>query len=352
MDGDGTPAAKLLEWLDGCRVTQTLHACAALGIADHLAAAARNSDELAATVAIDTASLRRLLRALAALGVLEERRDGRYALTATGELLRSDVSGSLRAAVLFAGGRRAWTSWGRLSESVRSGRPAFGTWSRRAFAEMAARDPEGARLFHQAMGAFTQPVAAAVVAAHDFSAYPRVVDVGGGYGALLSAVLRAHPRLRGVLFDLPDVVAGAREKLAAAGLGERCALVAGDVFEWVPRGGDAYVLKSIVHDWDDELAGRILASCRSAMGPTATLLLVERVLPAAGEIAADDATKFLSDLNMLLLAGGRERSEEEYRALLAAVGFELCQVVATATAHSLIVARPCASTGGVSALRT
>jgi len=324
--------------LHGYRAVQVLYAAAVLGIPDQLRAGPRGSDELSAASAAHAPSLRRLLRALASLGVLVEAEDNRFALTPMGELLCSDVPGSLRAAVLLYGGRRQWTAWAQLFESVKTGKTAFPLRSADKFAEMAARDPAGAAVFNEAMEALTGPVQASVTAAYDFSQARTVVDVGGGYGSLLASILTANPTLRGVLFEIAPVIEAARGRLAAARLSERCDLVAGDAFDAVPAGGDIYVIKWVLHDWDDELSIRILANCRRAMQADARLLIVERVLPARA--AADAASAFLSDLNMLLLSGGVERTEPEYRALLAAAGFALRRVVPIAAPHHLLEAAP------------
>ncbi len=340
MTTAAAPSTKLLEMLDGYRVVQALYVAAQLGIADLLKDGPKHSEELARTTGAHARSLHRLLRALASLDVLEERHDGRFTLTPVGDYLRSDVPGSLRAAVIFYGGRRHWTAWGQLLDSVKSGSTAFGAPSPSAFLEMAARDPESARIFNEAMAALTGPVNASVIAAYDFSSTGTLVDVGGGYGALLGGILVANPRLRGVLFDIPPVIEGARHRIAAAGLAGRCELIAGNAFEAIPGGGDAYILKWILHDWNDELSITILTNCRAAMRDDGKLLLVERVVPQRAEPTPDAANRFLSDLNMLLLSGGCERTEDEYRVLLAAAGFDLRRIVHTTTPHWVIEATP------------
>lgn len=333
-----TPATQLLDMLYGYRTVQVLYAAAVLGIADQLRDGPRSSDELSAASGAHAPSLRRLLRALSSLGVLVEAEDGRFALTPMGALLCSDAPGSLRAAVLFFGGRRHWTAWAQLFESVKTGNTAFPLRSADKFAEMAARDPTGAAVFNEAMEALTGPVQASVIEAYDFSKARIVVDVGGGYGSLLASILKANPKVRGVLFDIAPVIEAARGRIEAAHLTERCDSVAGDAFDAVPAGGDIYVLKWVLHDWDDELSIRILANCRCAMRADARLLIVERVLPSRS--GPEAASAFLSDLNMLLLSGGVERTEEQYRALLAAAGFELRRVVPIASPHHLLEASP------------
>jgi hypothetical protein len=339
MTSTGGPSAKLLEMLDGCRVVQALYVAAALGLPDLLKDGPRESDELSRATGADARSLHRLLRALASLGALEECDDGRFALAPIGHELRSDVPGSLRDAVDCYGSRRQWTTWGRLLDSVTTGRPAFGTPSASAFLEMATRDPQGAAQLHEAMAALSGPVNAGIAAAYDFSNLHTVVDVGGGYGTLLCHLLAAYPALHGILFDIPPVIEVARNRIETAGLAHRCEAVSGDAFAAVPNGGDAYILKWVLHDWDDELSLRILRNCRAAMHRDGVLLLVERVLPERAAATPGTATKFLSDLNMLLLTGGCERTEEEYRRLLAATGFDVGRVIQTTTPHSIIEAR-------------
>jgi hypothetical protein len=179
-----------------------------------------------------------------------------------------------------------------------------------------------------------------VVAAYDFSSIGTLVDVGGGYGALLAGILSANPHLRGILFDIPPVADAARSRLETAGLTRRCQAVGGDAFAAVPGGGDAYILKWIIHDWSDEHGTTILRNCRAVMPADGKLLLVERVVPEHVTAAPDTAAKLLADLNMLLLTGGRERTEAEYRSLLAAAGFALTRIVPTATPISIIEATP------------
>lgn len=334
------PSLRLLEMLDGYRAVQALYVAAQLGIADRLADGPKRSDQLSSAIGAHERALHRLLRALTSLDVLQEKDDGAFALTEIGNLLRSDVSNSLRSAILLYGGRRHWTAWGQLLDSVKSGSTAFAGRSSGAFLEMAARDPEGARVLNEAMAALTAAVQEGVIGNCDFSGTRTLVDVGGGYGSLLVAILLANPDLHGVLFDIPPVVEVARQRIAAAGLSERCQAVAGDAFEAVPSGADAYILKWVLHDWSDELCLAILANCRRAMGDEGKLLLVERVLPKRAEAIPGAANKFLSDLNMLLLSGGCERTEGEYRALLAAAGFEMRRIIDTATPHCIIEAAP------------
>jgi len=331
-----TPAATLLHLMTGYRAMQALYVAARLGIADLLKDGARGSEELARATGADARALHRLLRALASLGVFGEDADGRFAPSELGALLRSDVPGSLRAAAIFFGDERNWHAWGKLERSVMSGEPVRGPRGTQVFLEESARDPEGAALFNAAMTSLTSAFDAAVTAAYDFSRLGTLVDVGGGQGALISSILAANPALRGILFDIPPVIENARGRIAEAGLAGRCELVAGDFFASVPAGGDAYVLKWVIHDWDDEHSVAILGSCRRAMARDGRLLLVERVVPERVDQSADTQGIVLGDLNMLLWTGGRERTAAEYRALLASAGFTLARIVPTATQLSII----------------
>jgi SAM-dependent methyltransferase len=331
-----TPAATLLHLMTGYRAMQALYVAARLGIADLLKDGARGSEELARATGADARALHRLLRALASLGVFGEDADGRFAPSELGALLRSDVPGSLRAAAIFFGDERNWDAWGKLERSVMSGEPVRGPRGTQAFLEESARDAEGAALFNAAMTSLTSAFDAAVTAAYDFSRLGTLVDVGGGQGALISSILAANPHLRGILFDIPPVIESARGRIGEAGLAGRCELVAGDFFASVPAGGDAYVLKWVIHDWDDEHSIAILRSCRRAMARDGRLLLVERVVPERIDQSADTQGIVLGDLNMLLWTGGRERTAAEYRALLTSAGFTLARIVPTATQLSII----------------
>jgi O-methyltransferase domain/Dimerisation domain len=310
---------ELLALVNGYQVSQALYVAARLGVADRLADGPRRPEELG--LEADPDALRRLLRALAAVGVLSEQ-DGRYALTELGEGLRSDVAGSVAGWAAFVGRPSHWSAWAALEHSVRTGENAFravhGTdvWAYRR------EHPDEGEIFDRAMTSLTGRVNAAVAAAHDFARYRTVVDVGGNRGALLAAILDRHPGVRGVLFDQPAVVAG-------VDLGERAEVLAGSFFEAVPPGGDAYVLKSVLHDWEDAEAVTILRACHAAGAPV--VLVVER------DLAADPRAAF-SDLNMLVGPGGRERTPAEYAALLEAAGFRLTGSTTTAAAVAVLEA--------------
>src|SRR5262249_43481513 len=264
----------------GHYASRALYVAAKLGVADRLADGPRTADELAGATATHPRSLRRVLRFLASLRVLEEGEDGRFALTPLRDPLPADVPGSARAMVMLFGGIGIQESWKELEWCVRTGEPAYRKrGATDPFAEM-AQDPEAAANFDKAMAAFTRMTAVAVAAVYDFTPFGTVLDVGGGNGALVLRILEAHPHLRGVVVDQPHVVERAKSGIAASGLGDRCTAVACDILREVPGGADLYLAKHVIHDWDDERAGAILASCRRAMPADGRLLVIEGVYPA------------------------------------------------------------------------
>lgn len=319
--------------INGYQLSQAIYVTATLGIADLLKDGARTSDELAAATETDPPTLYRLLRALAAVGVLHEEDGRRFELTPVGEQLRSDHPQSIRGWAAFIGRPYHWEAWGHLLDSVRTGENAFrllnGTdiWSYRA------ERPEESAIFDRAMMALTGASNQALLAAYDFGRFGTVCDVGGGNGALLASLLANYPAMQGILFDQPHVVANADYVLRH--VADRCRVVPGSFFEAVPEGGDAYVLKAIIHDWDDEQSTTILGSCRRAV-KGGSLLVIERVI---GDPNEGPATKF-GDLNMLVAPGGQERTVEEFRALFAAAGFELGSVTETSSGLAVLEGIP------------
>jgi len=295
---------------------------AELRITDVLYERPRRIDELAAAIACDTASVRRLMRALTSLGICSESHDGLYELAALGSLLRSDVQPSMRSWAIWSS-QCQWALWGELLGSVRTGENARKRVSGASGYDHLVDDTRMAAVFYQAMVEITRHVSDAVAHGCDLDTARHVVDVGGGHAELLVAVLQAHPRLKGVLFDLPHAVEGARSKLEAADLVQRCEIVGGSFFESVPSGADVYMLKSILHNWDDAHCATILATCRRAMAPQARLLVIERVMPEQMTGSAIERSVIRSDLNMMVGFGGRERTQGEFVALLAAAGFDL-----------------------------
>jgi SAM-dependent methyltransferase len=329
------PVARLREMIMGFRMTQLLYVAAKLNLADQLATAPQSAHQLAHTVGADASSLRRLLRALAGAGLVVET-NGTFELTAVGELLRRDRPGSLHAVAALYGEEWLWRAYGRMLHSVQTGEPAFTHVHGLSFYDYLSHDPTAAAQFQHAMSEYSRLEADAIAAAYDFSGHSTVVDIGGGKGTLLAKLLSAHGGLSGVLFDLPEVVLGADHVFTLAGVSSRASWVGGDFFSAVPHDGDLYLLKSVLHNWDDEAAARLLQCCHRAMGPHARLLVAERVVPA--DNAPSEAKLF--DINMLVVVGGRERTEAEYRELFKRSGFALARVIPTNSPLSLIEAQP------------
>jgi hypothetical protein len=308
--------------ITGYWISQAIYVAAKLGIADLLKDGPKTDDELAQATGAHPRSLYRLLRALASVRVFAEAEDGRFGLTPLGEYLQTGIPGSVRALTINHG-ERLYRPWGDLLHSVRTGETAFNHIFGMDVWQYATQNPEAVAIFNEAMTELTTQISTAVVAAYAFSRSSKIVDIGGGNGALILSILQANPQMSGVLFDLPHVIESAKKHLDAAGLTGRCAVVAGDFFASVPSGGDTYILKNIIHDWDDEHALKILQNCHRAMAENGKLLLVEGIIPPGNEPSFGK----LVDLNMLVMAGGGERTEAEYRALLAAAGFQLTNVV-------------------------
>lgn len=318
--------------IDGYRISQIVFVAVELGIADLLQGGPKDAGELAAATRADPRSLYRVLRALASAGILDQVGDERFALAPLGEWLRSDTAASLSPwARLSAGMYRAW---GDFRRSIETGKGGLGSGYGRQRWERLERSPEESRVFHDAMGANAAWVARAVLEAYDFSAFRCMVDVGGGNGTLIASILCAYPSAQGIVFDLPEAVGEAGPRLEAAGLAARCDLRAGSFFDPLPAGSDAYLLSRVLHDWDDGYAAQILQSTRRAMAAGAKLLIIERML--CPESPSVEAT--LSDLNMLLMNGGCERTRAEFEALLDAAGFRLARIVPTRTPIKILEA--------------
>lgn len=331
-------AAALRQIAYGLRASQALYVVAKLNVADNLARGPLDAEELSTVTKVDAVALGRVMRALCSLDIFAESSTGKFSLNPTAELLRSDVPGSYRAAVLFSVGEVRWRCWSDLLGTVRTGgRGAERTLGMSLF-EFYAAHPEESEIHDQAMRATSAAHAAAIVGAFDFSPAGIVVDVGGGTGELLAAVLTANSLLRGILFDLPNVVAHAWTVFADNGVTDRVQTTAGSFFETVPAGGNTYLLKTVIHDWDDTRAIAILANCRKSMNAGDKLLIIERELPEIGELGRT-AEALLLDLEMLVMTpGGRERTRREYARLLFETGFELARVVPTASPVSIFEA--------------
>jgi hypothetical protein len=334
-DTQPPPPVVLYQLASAHYVSQALYVAAELGIADLLADGPQTHDALAARTGTHAPSLRRVLRLLASAGVFAEGADGRFELTPVGAFLRSGP-GSFRATARLFGGPMVWQSWGDLLNTVRTGEPAFSRVFKMDSFDYFAEHPKEAAVFDEAMGSFTAMISGAVAAAYDFSAMRSVIDVGGGEGALLTGILRVNPALRATVFDLPRLAEGAKRQIAAAGLADRYEFAGGDFFEAVPGGFDAYVMKHVIHDWDDARAVRILETCRRAMGPEAKLLIVEGVYPPRIDASPESRGAAANDVNMLVCTGGRQRSEAEFRELYRAAGFRLTRIIPTMAMSSVI----------------
>lgn len=309
----------LSQMVSGYARTQVLYLTAKLGLADHMAPGSHHADELAVAVGAHPTALRRFLRVMVAMQIATQSGEDRFGLAPLGEFLRADHPASLRRTILYTG-EVNYPAAGGLWHSLRTGEPAFDHVFGRPYFEHFGRNPEVGGLFNELMSRATQQRSGAVIQAYDFASARLVIDLGGGNGTLLAAILKAHPHLRGRVYDRPPVVQEAEAFLAAQGLGDRADFVGGSFFESVPTGGDLYLLSNILHDWDDEPAARILANCAAAMSAPSRLLVIEEVMP---ERVSDGPGVVLSDLAMMMLTGGFERTREQYRHLLAGSGLEL-----------------------------
>ena len=337
---DLPPPAQLMQLATGYFTARAVYVAAMLGIADLLDGRGRDAGDLARETGTHAPTLYRLLRALAAAGVLEHTAEDRFALTAVGATLRARAPDSTRPGVLMFHHPMFWRSWEELAYSVRTGRPALDQVFGKPVFEYLAATPDAATAYDGGMTGLNKAIIPAIVNACDFARFDVIVDVAGGHGSLLAAILEAAPRARGVLVDLPHVAEVARKNFAERGLGERAEAVTGSIFESVPAGGDAYILKWIVHDWDDASCVAILRNVRAAIRPEGRLLIVERVLPERAEASLPMRAAMMADLLMLIHLTGRERTEREFRALLEASGFRLERVVPTGTQLSVIEAAP------------
>lgn len=319
------PSLEAQRLMSGFRAYQMTVAACRLMIPDLVAGGAKSSAELAAETGTHPGSLHRILRALAVWGVFVEMPDGRFGPTPLSDTFRSDKPGLRNMTIMLS--EEGYQAWADLMYTLRTGKPAYEHVYGKSHFDRLGEDPEMAAHFNAAMVEFSTRVAATFAAAFDFSGVRTAVDVGGGNGALLIGVLQAHPEMRGVLFDLAQGLAGADEKLVAAGVSERVTLQEGSFFEAVPSGADLYMLKSIVHDWDDERARAILQTCVRAMHSRSRLVLLERKLPERVENRDDAFTTVMGDVHMMVVLGGKERTANEYRRLLAQAGLRMTREV-------------------------
>ena len=333
-------ACDLVALINGGAMAQAIAVAAEFKIADHLHAGRKRADELATLTGSHAPALRRLLRALVSLDLCREREDGSFELSAMGALLRSDAPNSLRNCILWYA-RYMGPFWDNLRYSVQSGESVRKLLTGTNDFGHLDRDAEAASVFNGAMSEFTRLVANEALRTYDFSRMRRVVDVGGGHGAFIAALLQANPDLQGVLFDLPHAMPGAKALLADAGVAGRCELMAGSFFDQVPAGADGYLLKAVIHDWDDEKGADILRNCRQAMPAHARLVVVERVLPDRFQPTSRHHAIARADLTMLIALGGRERTAAEFARLVHACGFRLTGVTATDLEFSILEGIPC-----------
>jgi hypothetical protein len=332
MDGDAQDRA--FQLVNGFRATQMVRAVIELKIPDLLADGPRSSEDLARVTGVHHESLRRILRGLVSLGVFVEVPDGRFGATGISQCFR-DQPGTLRGMALMLPSE-AYDAYADLMHTLRTGQPAFEHVFGMTHWEQLAQEPKRSVIFNAAMQSNTERMMGAVIAAYDFAGLQSIVDVGGGRGTMVAAILRGNADLHGTVFDLPAGIAECDAYLKGQGVGERCEIVSGNFFESVPPGHDAYLLKQIVHDWNDDQATAILTTCRQAMAPNARLIVIERIMPPRSDDSAASRGLFMADVQMLVILGGRERTEEEFAALFRAAGLRLTRVIPTDSAFHIV----------------
>lgn len=328
------PQKALLQMASGYWVSQALYVAAKLGIADLLKDGSKCCDELAKITGVNARALYRLMRGLASMGVFAEQEPGYFTLTPLAACLQSDIPGSMRAIIIMVGGEY-YQSWGNFLYSIQTGDSAFEHLHGMSLFQYYAQNPELGKLYDEAQKSGSAAAKAEILKSYDFSGISKLVDIGGGNGSLISSILIANPTMHGVLFEQLSVIVEAKDLIEAEKVSERCKLVAGDFFESVSSGGDAYMLRYILHNWDDERAIAILKNCHRAMVENGKLLVIEQVIPPGNEPFIGK----LLDLHMLVLfPGGCERTENEYRALFEASGFRLTQIFPTRANVSVLKA--------------
>ena len=327
---------QMLQLITGFWMSRAVCVFAQLGIADLLQSGPKTAGELAEATGTHAPSLYRLLRALASTGIVKSEEEGRFGLTSLSETLITGAPGSIRSFIMSELGQEHYPAWGNLMHSIKTGEIAFDNEFGKDVWKYFAHHPEHAAVFNDSMSSMTAAANEAILSVYDFSQFGKIVDIGGGHGGLITSILTRNPEAKGVLFDAAEVIEGARPKIESAGLGDRCETIAGDFFKAVPAGGDAYVMKWIIHDWEDEKAIRILKNCRQQMRSDARVIIVDCVVP---ENDQPDFSKTF-DLNMMVMTGGKERTEAEFRDLLTAAGFELVRVIPTEAPTSIVEGRP------------
>jgi hypothetical protein len=325
----------LLHIMRGYRISRCIFAANELGISDHLANGAKSVEELAKLTNCHTLNLYRLLRTLASIGVYEETEEKHFINTRLSELMRSNVPGSMKIQIKFMLDGPNFHTWADLLHSVKTGEPAIKHWAGMDAWQYFEKHRDVAEIFNKAMSEISNAAIPYLVPAYDYSPYAVIVDLGGGYGTLLSAILKTAPHSKGIVFDLEKVVQEGKNRIDPS-IKDRCEFVAGDFFQSVPEGADLYIMKNIIHDWNDEKAQVILKNIRKAMKPTSKLLIMEALI-------ASDSTyqyaKFL-DLTMMLITGGKERTEKQFRELLEGCGLKLQNVYNREKRHSILECVP------------
>jgi orsellinic acid C2-O-methyltransferase len=322
----------LQKLLEGYRSTALLYVATKLKIADLLMERPRNSQELSQILGAHAPTLHRILRGLVALGFCSETNNGCFQLTLLGEKLQSNI-GSPQYDLAILNGEEYTAAWNNLFNSVMTGKTAFDLAFGESPWEHRHRNPDLNRHFHAWLEQGARSASQAILEAHNFSSCRTIADIGGGQGTLLIAILQAKPSMKGILFDQAHVISLAHHKMKEAGVQSRCRLVEGNFLNAVPPGADVYILKSILHDWDDESCVLILKNCRNVLKTGQPLLVIEKIMPAR---VADHPAIIMSDLHMLAVTGGMERTALEYQKLFTAAGFEIKKVVQLKTAHSLL----------------
>jgi len=322
---------QLDQMISGYWTSQAIYAAAKLGIADLLAAGPQTAEQLATTTETHAGALYRVLRALASVGIFAENGQKEFALTPLAEFLRSDVPGSKRALAMMSGDEQ-FKAWSEIMYSVQTGKTSFDKIYGQPIFEYLSQHPEKGQIFDRAMTGIHGRETGEILEAYDFSGIQTLVDIGGGNGSNLINTLQKHPEMKGILFDLPQVVERAQPHIEAAGLLDRCELTGGNFFESIPADADAWFMRHIIHDWNDEKSLTILRNCHAAMPENGKLLIVESVIPEGNDPFPG---KFL-DLVMLMIPGGKERTAEEYRFLFAEAGFELTRIIPTESELSIL----------------
>jgi hypothetical protein len=326
------PQAVLLDMLCGMMKTQAIREAARLRIADLVKDGPKSTAELAEATGTDKVSLYRLLGTLASLDIFSEVEPGHFAQTSLSNLLRPDVGGSMYDVVLIHGEQWQWHPWEAFSYSVQTGKTAFNQVFGEDLWQYFAKNPELGERFQKAMSGFSMAVDIPVALGYDFSSIHTLVDIGGGYGSLLTTILKANSAMHGILFDVPPVIEKARAGIEASEVANRCTLIAGDVFEAVPVGADAYIMKQILQDWDDSQCVQILSNCRRAMKSGGRVLVAEQVLLPGKQMS----TSKLIDLQLMVVLSGRMRYEAEHRRLFEDAGLQLLRAWPTHTPYTIL----------------